>query len=82
MEDTSESGFAGKNSGKLPLAGTGSTTPWGRLEEGHDVVLEHGNHRFAGKVDALTIDRNIIWVTSNLGERRLFHSSDGYEVLP
>ncbi|MFP3700507.1 hypothetical protein SB758_34100, partial [Burkholderia sp. SIMBA_013] len=65
-----------------PRAGTGSTTPWGLLEEGHDVVLEHGNYRFAGKVDALTIDRNIIWVTTDLGERRLFHSSDGYEVLP
>lgn len=81
MEDTSNTGLAAINRGTSPRAGTpASNTPWGLLEEGQDVVLENGNHRFAGKIDALSLDRNIIWVTSCIGERRLFHVADGYEV--
>jgi hypothetical protein len=82
MEDTSKSGLAAINMGTSPRAGTpASNSPWELLEEGNDVVLENGNHRFAGKVDALSVDRNIIWVTSCIGERRLFHVADGYEVV-
>lgn len=81
MEDTSNTGLEQNNKGTSPRAGTPtSNTPWGLLEEGHDVVLENGNHRFAGKVDALSLDRKIIWVTSRVGERRLFHVADGYEL--
>lgn len=82
MEDTSNTGPAAINMGSSPPAGTpASNTPWGLLEEGHNVVLENGNHCFSGTVDALSFDRNIIWVTSWVGERRLFHADDGYEVF-
>lgn len=58
-----------------------SSIPWVLVEVGQDLVLKNGNHRFAGTVDALTSDRNIIWVISRIGERRLFHTADGYDVF-
>lgn len=62
------------------MAGATSQTgnPWGTLEQGQNVVLEKGNDAFTGVVDDLTDDRNIVWITSFTGERRLFHVGDGY----
>jgi hypothetical protein len=56
-------------------------TSWILLEQGQNVVLEKGNQRFAGTVDALTDDRDIVWLRSSVGERRLFHVGDGYALL-
>lgn len=57
-------------------------TSWGSLEQGQEVILEKGNDRIPGHIDALTEDGNIIWIISSTGERRLFHIYDGYALLP
>lgn len=77
MEATCDEGLGGSQKAWAPP----STTPWDLVEEGHNVVLENGNHRFSGTVDALSFDRTIIWVTSWVGERRLFHAADGYQMF-
>jgi hypothetical protein len=60
------------NSGSTPF-------PWAFLEVGQEVeLLERGSRHFAGVVDALTDDLDMIWITSSTGERRLFHVADGY----
>jgi hypothetical protein len=57
---------------------SGSLT-WAAIEVGQELELLDGNRReFAGRVDAVTNEHDIFWLTSATGERRLFHAADGY----
>lgn len=62
-----------------------SSIVWGAIEVGQELELvEAGRRQFSGRVDAVTQERDIIWLTSAAGERRLFHVADGYapSLLP
>ncbi|RAX14915.1 hypothetical protein DC347_20145 [Pseudarthrobacter sp. AG30] len=55
---------------------------WDRLEVGQEVLLAHpGLPPIAGTVDAMTDDREIIWVLSVPRRRQIIHIDDGYRVL-
>lgn len=34
-----------------------------------------------GYVDLASLDGDVVWITMSLGERRLFHKDDGYELV-
>jgi len=55
---------------------------WTSLQRG-DVVtlLRHGMQCHKGTVDERTEDGRMIWVTDRIGDRRLFHIEDDYELL-
>lgn len=58
------------------------TSLWNSLEQGDHVILSQGGvpcHQ--GSVDDRTEDGQLIWVTDDIGHRRLFHIEDGYEVM-
>jgi hypothetical protein len=62
-----------------------SSFAWATIEVGQELVLlEAGCRQFSGRVDAVTQERDVIWLTSAAGERRLFHVADGYtpSLLP
>ncbi|MFJ4029924.1 hypothetical protein ACIPWF_21520 [Paenarthrobacter sp. NPDC089989] len=55
--------------------------PWptilaGRIAE----LVSHGETLFRGVVDIVTEDGETVWLIDLLGERRMFHSGDGYTV--
>lgn len=62
-----------------------SSLAWAAIEVGQELeLLEAGRRQFSGRVDAVTQERDIIWLTSASGARRLFHVADGYtpSLLP
>jgi hypothetical protein len=62
-----------------PSNSLSGTLSWAALEIGQELqLLENGRRQFAGRVDAVTQERDTIWLTSDSGERRLFHVTDGY----
>ncbi|MGW9413555.1 hypothetical protein [Arthrobacter cupressi] len=58
------------------------TSLWKSLEQGDLVILSQGGvpcHR--GSIDDRTEDGQLIWVTDDIGHRRLFHIDDDYELM-
>ena len=54
---------------------------WKSLEPGDAVALSHGGfvyHR--GTVDDRTADGQMIWVVDRIGDRRLFHIDDDFDL--
>ncbi len=55
---------------------------WTSIQRGDIVTLHrHGVQCLKGTVDDQTEDGRIIWVIDGLGDRRLFHIEDDYELL-
>ena len=54
---------------------------WNTLEQGDIVTLsQQGVPRHKGSIDDRTEDGRTIWVTDELGHRRLFHIEDDYDL--
>lgn len=54
---------------------------WTSLEPGDNVLLRmHGFVHHRGTVDDRTEDGSTIWVVDRIGDRRLFHIEDEYEL--
>lgn len=70
-----------ETSSKAAVRKRKARNPWAGVDKGQDVILEKGNERFAGTVDDITDDGEIVWIKSSMGERRLFHMGDGYGLL-
>ena len=59
-----------------------SPTRWDEVEIGDTVELRRNGARIhAGLVDARTADGDVVWVIAPAGGRRLFHISDGYDLV-
>ncbi|MFI2563495.1 hypothetical protein [Paenarthrobacter sp. NPDC018779] len=55
---------------------------WSSLEEGDEVILAlQGFLHHSGVVDDRTADGRTIWVLDAIGDRRLFHIDDEYELF-
>ena len=55
---------------------------WTSLERGDVVTLSRaGVECHKGSIDDRTDDGRTIWVTDGIGDRRLFHIEDDYELL-
>jgi hypothetical protein len=55
---------------------------WKALALGDVVSLTlHGFEHYRGTVDDRSEDGGIIWVIDRIGERRLFHIDDGFELF-
>jgi hypothetical protein len=55
---------------------------WTSLQRGDFVtLLRHGVENHKGCIDDRTEDGQTIWVTDGIGDRRLFHIEDEYELL-
>lgn len=55
---------------------------WEEVQVGEPVQLSrNGRQVYAGLVDDRTTDGDVIWVKTTVGGRRLFHISDGYDLL-
>jgi hypothetical protein len=56
-------------------------TMWSSLEPGDLVTLgRQGFDHYSGRVDERTADGRTIWVVDHIGDRRLFHIDDDYEL--
>ncbi|MEV7573299.1 hypothetical protein AB0P28_09400 [Pseudarthrobacter sp. NPDC089323] len=54
---------------------------WSSLEPGDLVTLgRQGYEHYSGRVDERTADGRTIWVIDRIGDRRLFHIDDDYEL--
>jgi hypothetical protein len=54
---------------------------WEDVQVGEPVELSrNGLPAYAGLVDDRTADGEVVWVSTPVGGRRLFHISDGYEL--
>jgi hypothetical protein len=54
---------------------------WKSLERGDVVALSLGGFEYRrGTVDERTADGRTIWVIDRIGDRRLFHIDDGYDL--
>ena len=54
---------------------------WTSLEPGDLVTLgRQGFEHYSGRVDDRTADGRTIWVIDRIGERRLFHIDDDYDL--
>ena len=54
---------------------------WESLEKGDSVTMTlRGYEYHSGTVDDLTADGRIIWITDRIGDRRLFHIDDDFEL--
>jgi hypothetical protein len=54
---------------------------WTSLEPGDLVALgRQGLEHYSGRVDERTADGRTIWVIDRIGDRRLFHIDDGYDL--
>ncbi|GAB2714661.1 hypothetical protein GCM10027038_11240 [Arthrobacter bambusae] len=55
---------------------------WTSLQRGDIVtLLRRGMQCHRGTIDERTEDGRMIWVTDAIGDRRLFHIEDDYELL-
>lgn len=55
---------------------------WTSLQRGDIVTLHReGVQCHKGTIDEQTEDGQMIWVIDGIGDRRLFHIEDGYELL-
>jgi hypothetical protein len=55
---------------------------WSSLQRGDFVSITRlGVQCHRGAIDDLTEDHRTIWVTDHIGDRRLFHIDDDYDVL-
>lgn len=55
---------------------------WASLQQGDVVTLSRrGVQCHQGFVEDRTADGQTIWVTDNIGHRRLFHVQDDYDLL-
>ena len=55
---------------------------WNSLERGNEVSLHlHGFEYYKGTVDDRTADGRTIWVIDRIGDRRLFHIEDEYDLF-
>jgi hypothetical protein len=55
---------------------------WTSLQRGDFVtLLRHGVETHRGSIDDRTEDGRTIWVRDGIGDRRLFHIEDEYELL-
>lgn len=58
------------------------TSLWNSLEQGDVVMLsQQGVPCHRGSIDDRTEDGQSIWVTDDIGHRRLFHIADDYELV-
>jgi hypothetical protein len=58
------------------------TSLWKSLERGDLVILsQQGVPCHRGSIDDRTEDGQTIWVTDDIGYRRLFHIEDDYELM-
>ena len=58
------------------------SSKWKSLQRGDFVtLLRHGVENHKGCIDDRTEDGRTIWVTDGIGDRRLFHIEDEYELL-
>lgn len=56
-------------------------TMWSSLEPGDLVTLgRQGFEHYSGRVDERTADGRTIWVIDRIGDRRLFHIDDDYDL--
>lgn len=63
---------------KNRVKGPGS---WEDVQVGETVELSrNGRTAYSGLVDDRTADGEVVWVTTPIGGRRLFHISDGYDL--
>lgn len=54
---------------------------WTSLEPGDVVTLgRQGFEHYSGRVDERTADGRTIWVIDRIGDRRLFHIDDDYDL--
>lgn len=58
------------------------SVPWDTLTEGQDArITQGGRYVTYGTIDCATPDGSLVWVVlKDLGERRIFHRSDGTNV--
>ena len=76
-----------KNSVESPPGAAGSrrgqrVSSWKALALGDVVSLTlHGFEHYRGTVDDRTEDGGVIWVIDLIGERRLFHIDDGFDLF-
>lgn len=55
---------------------------WNSLEPGNEVSLTlQGFEYYRGTVDDRTEDGRTVWVIDRIGDRRLFHIEDDYDLL-
>jgi hypothetical protein len=55
---------------------------WEDVQVGEAVELNrNGRTAYSGLVDDRTADGEVVWVTAPVGGRRLFHISDGYNLV-
>lgn len=55
---------------------------WDQVSPGNQVELSLDGFRVhCGDVDETSVDGDVVWVFVGLGERRLFHKDDGYELI-
>ncbi|MBT8162703.1 MULTISPECIES: hypothetical protein [Arthrobacter] len=69
---------------KMRQSGPASSqvSEWTSLQRGDIVtLLRHGVQCHMGTIDERTEDGRMIWVTDAIGDRRLFHIEDDYELL-
>ncbi|MCA4131664.1 hypothetical protein [Arthrobacter sp. M4] len=58
------------------------TSLWTSLQRGDVVtVLQKGVQCHKGTIDERSEDGHVIWVTDGIGDRRLFHIEDDYDLL-
>ena len=63
-------------------AARGRVSLWNSLERGDEVSLsQRGCEYYKGTVDDRTADGRTIWVVDRIGDRRLFHIDDDYDLL-
>ncbi|MFE4229463.1 hypothetical protein ACFRJ8_16445 [Arthrobacter sp. NPDC056886] len=61
---------------------SGRATDWDVVEIGDAVHLRRGGRlEHAGRVDNRTADGAVVWVVSEGGFRKLFHVTDGFELI-
>lgn len=54
---------------------------WADVQVGEAVELSrNGRTAYSGLVDDRTADGDVVWVTTPIGGRLLFHISDGYDL--
>jgi hypothetical protein len=55
---------------------------WDQVSPGDTVeVCMDGRYVQRGNVDLTSADGDLVWVIVSIGERRLFHKDDGYELI-
>lgn len=67
---------------KSPEPKSSNGRRWDQVSPGEAVEVRLDGIRIErGDVDLTSAQGDIVWVTVSLGERRLFHKDDGFELI-